>query len=296
MADLPLAGTPLLARNDPDDALARLIAGVARLQGTHAVLFRLVGDDAGFGQILRQAAARLGVAKPVVLEPFRRAALAAGPDFDGWFTDNFARKRRKEFRRLAARLAEQGTVEIVTRSRDEPLSPWIDDFLALEGAGWKGRRGTALACSRDAARFLAEALDRLNERGELLFWRLSLDGKPLAMLFAILSGGTAFLGKIAYDESFARYSPGVLLILEATRTLLGRPDILLRQFLCHSGTSDDRQHLARSPAGRRPADRCPRHAGAAVPGDRCRRTGPAAAARHRQVALSPPAERISPCP
>ena len=226
MADLPLAGTPLLASNDPDDALAWLIAGVARLQGTHAVLFRLVGADAGFGQILRQAATRLGVAKPVVLEPFPRAALAAGPDFDSWFNDNFARKRRKEFRRLAARLAEQGTVEIVTRSRDEPLSPWIDDFLALEGAGWKGRRGTALACSRDAARFLAEALDRLNERGELLFWRMSLDGKPLAMLFAILSGGTAFLGKIAYDEAFARYSPGVLLILEATRTLLGRPDIL----------------------------------------------------------------------
>jgi CelD/BcsL family acetyltransferase involved in cellulose biosynthesis len=225
MADLPLAGTPLLAVKDPDDALARLIAGVTRLQGTHAVLFRLVPNDAGFGQMLRQAAARLGVPPPIVLEPFERAALATGMDFDRWFNDNFARKRRKEFRRLAARLSEQGTLETLTRCRGEPLSPWIEDFLALERAGWKGRRGTALACSRDAARFLAEALDRLDERGELLFWRLALDGKPLAMLFALVSGGTAFLGKIAYDESFARYSPGVLLILEATRTLLGRPDI-----------------------------------------------------------------------
>ena len=157
MADLPLAGTPLLARNDPDDALAWLIAGVTRLQGTHAVLFRLVGADAGFGQILRQAATRLGVAKPVVLEPFPRAALDAGPDFDSWFNDNFARKRRKEFRRLAARLAEQGTVEIVTRTRDEPLSPWIDDFLALEGAGWKGP-------ARHGARLLARCRP-LSRRG-----------------------------------------------------------------------------------------------------------------------------------
>jgi CelD/BcsL family acetyltransferase involved in cellulose biosynthesis len=226
MADLPLTGTPLIARNDPDDALARLIAGVTRMQGTHAALFRLVPNDAGFGQLLHQAAARLGVSPPIVLDPFERAALDTDIEFDRWFNENFARKRRKEFRRLAARLSEQGTLDTVTRSPGEPLSPWVDDFLALEGAGWKGRRGTALACSRDAARFLAEALDRLDERGELLFWRLALDGKPLAMLFAMVTGGTAFLGKIAYDESFARYSPGVLLILEATRTLLGRPGIL----------------------------------------------------------------------
>jgi Acetyltransferase (GNAT) domain len=45
------------------------------------------------------------------------------------------------------------------------------------------------------------------------------------MLFAMVTGGTAFLGKIAHDEAFARYSPGVLLILEATRTLLARRDI-----------------------------------------------------------------------
>src|SRR5690349_24658530 len=38
MSDLPLAGTPLIARQDPDAALARLIAGATRLQGTHAVL------------------------------------------------------------------------------------------------------------------------------------------------------------------------------------------------------------------------------------------------------------------
>jgi Acetyltransferase (GNAT) domain len=225
MADLPLAGTPLIARHNPEDALARLIAGATRLQGTNAMLFRLVPNNAGFSEMLSQAARRLGVPSPVVLEPFERAALNTGIGFDEWFAGNFARKRRKEFRRLAARLAEQGAVETVARQQGEPLSPWIDDFLALESAGWKGRRGTALACSRDAARFLAESLDRLDERGELLFWRLAFDGRPIAMLFAMVTGGTAFLGKIAHDEVFARYSPGVLLIIEATRTLLARPDI-----------------------------------------------------------------------
>jgi CelD/BcsL family acetyltransferase involved in cellulose biosynthesis len=225
MADLPLAGTPLVGPDDPDDALARLIAGTTRLQGTHAVLFRLVPNDPAFGHLLSQAARRLGVPPPVILEPCERAALATGRDFDDWFNANFARKRRKEFRRLAARLAETGKVETVLRQRGEPLSPWIQDFLNLESAGWKGRRGTALACSSDSSRFLAESLDRLDERGELLFWRLTFDGRPIAMLFAMVTGTTAFLGKIAHDEAFDRYSPGVLLILEATRTLLARTDI-----------------------------------------------------------------------
>jgi len=43
-----------------------------------------------------------------------------------------------------------------------------------------------------------------------------LGGEPIAMMFAIVSGAKAFLGKIAYDESFAKYSPGVLLTLDAT--------------------------------------------------------------------------------
>jgi hypothetical protein len=119
MSDLPLAGTPLLARHEPDAALARLIAGVTRLQDTHAVLFRLVPNDAWFGQMLRQAACRLGVPPPVVLEPFERAGLDTGIDFDSWFNANFARKRRKEFRRLKARLSEQGTLEAVSRIPDE---------------------------------------------------------------------------------------------------------------------------------------------------------------------------------
>jgi hypothetical protein len=176
---------------------------------------------------LNQAARRLGVPPPVLLEPFERAALATGPDYDEWFNANFARKRRKEFRRLAARLAETGKVETAVKLPGEPLSRWVEDFLTLESAGWKGRRGTALACSSDSSRFLAESLDRLDELGELLFWRLALDGRPIAMLFAMVTGGTAFLGKIAHDEAYARYSPGVLLTLEATRTLLVRPGLAL---------------------------------------------------------------------
>ena len=54
----------------------------------------------------------------------------------------------------------------------------------------------------------------------LRFWKLALDGEAIAIMFAMVSAGKAWLGKIAYDEAFARYSPGVLLILDATKSIL----------------------------------------------------------------------------
>jgi hypothetical protein len=62
-------------------------------------------------------------------------------------------------------------------------------------------------------------LPALAEAGKLRFWKLALDGRPVAMLFAVVEGARGWLGKIAYDERLARFSPGVLLVLQATRSI-----------------------------------------------------------------------------
>jgi Acetyltransferase (GNAT) domain len=49
---------------------------------------------------------------------------------------------------------------------------------------------------------------------------LSVDGRPIAISLLLLSGGTAFLLKTAYDEAFRSYAPGILL-----------EDAILRSFL-----------------------------------------------------------------
>ena len=40
---------------------------------------------------------------------------------------------------------------------------------------------------------------------------MDLDGRPLARRFSFLGGGGAYAFKIAYDEAFAEFSPGVML-------------------------------------------------------------------------------------
>ena len=54
---------------------------------------------------------------------------------------------------------------------------------------------------------------------------LTLDGKALASGLVIRQGDTALFFKIAYDEAFSRFSPGVQLTVELTRRLADDPTI-----------------------------------------------------------------------
>ena len=62
-------------------------------------------------------------------------------------------------------------------------------------------------------------------RGELAIHAIRLDGRAIAMLVCFLSGGTAYTWKIAYDEAFARFSPGAQIMMEAGTGLLAIPRI-----------------------------------------------------------------------
>jgi len=222
--DLFFIGVPLIGKASPQATLDATLQGAEDLLGARAAMFRLVPRSGEFAQALRTLARdkALGIAE---FEPIERAGLTCGTDFDAWFNDGFSRKRRKEFRRLRSRLGEQGELEFVTRQAGEPLDVWINDFTQLEEAGWKGDSGTAVACLDHIARFLDQALSGFDASGRLSFWKLAIDGKTIATLFAVICGRKAWLIKIAYDENYARYSPGVLLMLDVTRDLLERGDI-----------------------------------------------------------------------
>ncbi|MGL4295426.1 MAG: GNAT family N-acetyltransferase [Aestuariivirga sp.] len=161
------------------------------------------------------------------VERWHRAGLQVSGSFDAWFERNFERKRRKEYRRLKARLAEAG--HLVARSLapgEDPL-PWISRFLDVEAASWKGGRGTALKSDAKATAALRDACTALARHGRLRFWILELDGRPIAALYATVDRGQAWLGKIAFDPAFAKFSPGVLVVLHATERIFAEGGIAL---------------------------------------------------------------------
>lgn len=214
--ELPYAplSVPLVDREMADAAVDAFLNEVPHLPGSPRVaLFRLMDRGGPFASVLTD---RLysRVKQPHALDPHRRAALIpseADP------LKGVSQKRLKELRRQRARLSKHGALvrETVT---GEGIEAAVEAYLKLEASGWKGRIGAAAKVS-GAGSFLAEAVTGLACEGKVRIDFLKLDGRPIAATILLFSGDRAWFWKTAYDENYARFSPGVLLALELTEAL-----------------------------------------------------------------------------
>jgi CelD/BcsL family acetyltransferase involved in cellulose biosynthesis len=137
---------------------------------------------------------------------------------DGYTSALLSKKRYHALNRSRRHLETLGCVEYQEVTDGSQVANWVDHFLQLESSGWKGTQdGNAIAKHEaDAAYFRAMTQEGFrNDRVTLL--ALLLDGRPIAMKQLLRDGEGAFIFKIAYDESFAKYSPGVLLELDHLR-------------------------------------------------------------------------------
>jgi CelD/BcsL family acetyltransferase involved in cellulose biosynthesis len=133
--------------------------------------------------------------------------------------------KRKKLRRAEQRLAETGPVRYSELAADGDIDAWLAEFLRLEASGWKGREGTALVCSEvDRDFFLGVAREAFRRR-RLMMLGLHAGDQGVAQLCNFLAGDGAFAFKVAFDEAYARFSPGVLLELENIRLVHARPTL-----------------------------------------------------------------------
>ncbi len=143
-----------------------------------------------------------------------RALLERGLSPNAYWEANVRGKKRKELRRQHKRLAEEGALTFERSDGSGGLDQWIADFLALEKAGWKGANGSALDCADATRTLFRDVLAGAADAGKLELLAHYLDGRPIAMLANFLTPPGAFSFKTAFDEDYARYSPGVLLQIE----------------------------------------------------------------------------------
>ncbi|HEX8192079.1 MAG TPA: GNAT family N-acetyltransferase [Allosphingosinicella sp.] len=220
--DHAFLGTPLVRRGRERAFWTGLLAAVDAAPWAPGFL-HLTGmaEDGPVHRGLAEAAAALG--RPcAVVHRMRRAMLEAGQTPQAYYEAAVRKKKRKELGRLRSRLAELGDVRFETLERAEDAPLWCEDFLSLEAAGWKGKDGSALANAPSTAAFFREMFEGAFRAGKLEILRLAVDEKPIAMLVNLHAAGGGFSYKIAFDEDYARYSPGVMIEIENLR-LLARP-------------------------------------------------------------------------
>ncbi|WP_372423806.1 GNAT family N-acetyltransferase [Salinarimonas chemoclinalis] len=202
--------TPLVARGAPDGWADALVLAIRRACRGGAFLFPMLPVASPIGIALREAFARIG-ADVAALAPFQRPVLSVRTHYEAYVAEALGRSRRKGLERRRRRLAEHGRVAHRVARGGAALAQAVDDFMALERSGWKGRMGTALATD-PVTRAFARALF-LSARGPVTARAdiIALDDAPIAASLALVSAGTAFLVKTTYDERHGALGPGVML-------------------------------------------------------------------------------------
>jgi CelD/BcsL family acetyltransferase involved in cellulose biosynthesis len=227
------------------------LAAVAALEESHGVLRSAANwHTPGYDVVAESDAAALQLASAVValrprrlelrfVEPdglalpaFRSAAAAAGyriltrrlqespylPIDRDWdeYCDSVSTRMLKELDRRWRSLERTGAVALSFPSGDE-----VDDALAegvaLEGSGWKGRNGTAIASRPETHRFYTDVAAWAAERGWLRLAFLRHEGRGIAFQFDVEADGVVYHLKPGYDESYGRVRPGKLLMREVLR-------------------------------------------------------------------------------
>jgi GNAT acetyltransferase-like protein len=210
--------TPLVDRASGEEAI-RLLLDEARSAGAHALILRDVSLNGAamkaIGQVLRQDGLQ-----PITLHSHLRACLDARRPAEEVLRDALGAKKLKELRRQRNRMAElHGAVRFeVARSGDE-IAGAIEIFLKLEGSGWKGVRGTALAQHDGDSIFIRSATQGLAETGQCEIVTMHAGTTPVAAAIVLRHQDRAFYFKLGIDEAFAKFSPGVQLTLDLTRHL-----------------------------------------------------------------------------
>lgn len=210
--------TPLLDQNVLFQSAIALIDALSKLKKGEWVIPNINVDGTVYSA-LREAMAMRNIPSSFI-NLFERASLPIGDSYEHHMDTHVSSKLRRDMARKRRRLDECGEVSFESHNEGQGLENAVDQFLRIEASGWKGERGTALACSEDSKLFA----NRVFKGGIAGYCRadiLKLNNETIAVALMIKAGRTAFTVKNSYDEKYSTFSPGLLLEIEIIRRLLG---------------------------------------------------------------------------
>jgi len=218
--------TPVIDRDMADSALEAMLDFIARSDLPKLVALNQIRLDGPTMRALDRVLNARGTA-PFVLAKDRRPVLASGLSAAKYFEKALSGSTRKKLRQHRRRLQEKGNLESKVWTAPDAVCRAFDDFLHLEAAGWKGRRGTAMHCKAAEAAFARNLVAKLACRGAASIHALYFDGRPISMQVVLRAGSVAFTWKTAYAETAHEYSPGMLLLEDYTRAFLADDTITM---------------------------------------------------------------------
>jgi len=212
-------GVPLVEREAAEPVIAAWLAHLAGDSGLPGLLLLPFVPEQGPFAAALAAVIRRARMPTAEFNRHSRALLAPQGERSGYVEQALGPRNFRELRRTARRLNEAGALLFSTAAEPAGVGAALEDFLALEASGWKGKAHTAAACDAAVRDFVKAAVSGLAAEHKVTIDRIVLDGSPIAASVTLRSGSGAWFWKIAYDETWARFAPGVLLTAWVTERL-----------------------------------------------------------------------------
>ena len=127
---------------------------------------------------------------------------------------------RQNLRRYALR-AEKDHLGLHLRVLQAPadVAPALERYAQLEGQGWKGAEGTALASTPAQHRFYQTVMQHFAQAGQAWIFELWAGSNLAGSRMAILQHETLVMLKTTHDEDLRSIAPGRLLLQQALTQL-----------------------------------------------------------------------------
>jgi CelD/BcsL family acetyltransferase involved in cellulose biosynthesis len=144
----------------------------------------------------------------------------------GWseYLSGHSKRLQSEYRRVLRR-AEKNSFQYSESSPGDSPFEWLDEFMQLEGAGWKGGNNSAIFCNDRVKQYYQDVLEYGWSLGKLQFQKICQHESPVAISFRCVSREHCYEVKTCFDEDLRNLSPGLVLELKNLEALFESENI-----------------------------------------------------------------------
>jgi CelD/BcsL family acetyltransferase involved in cellulose biosynthesis len=138
---------------------------------------------------------------------------------DEEFIQSLSSGLRRNVRRYANRLEQTGRVEYGVACAAQ--TELIESIFNLHTREWNCRGGPGMVEETGSGPFLRAVAGRFSSEDKFRLFYISLDGEPIACIYALVHNGIAYGYMSGFDPDYAQYSLGTLTVAHAMRTSIG---------------------------------------------------------------------------
>ena len=145
-------------------------------------------------------------------------------DFDAYMASRSGNHRR-HMRKADRRIEREGGAELRVLDRLPPsdVRAALQEGFDVEDRSWKGPAGTSVLRTPGMCEYFIRQAELLAARRQLYLVFLLHRARPIAFEYGWRARQTYFTPKIGYDQAYARYSPGQLLLYNLFRRFTAEP-------------------------------------------------------------------------